>query len=265
MSLDEFIIDPKQIPAMPQVIVKALSIIKSEESGIMELANIVSYDQALCTQILKLVNSAYYGFPQQISSMVKAIGLIGMNQTKNIVMSVAMKSVLTTSTGKSLWKHSIITAVACEYLAKKYKLMNPDEAFILGFLHDIGKILLDRKNPVFNKKAADLADRGLDIVEAEEIFFKTNHADLGFYMASKWKLSIIVANAIKYHHDPLKSSMLNVAALVYFADRLAKPGLKKPYFNPEIENKTNIKIEDPIAIKQIIEEKSSVLISELIP
>ena len=264
MSLDEFIIDTQQIPAMPQVIVKALGIIKSEESGINQLANIISYDQALCTQVLKLVNSAYYGFPQQISSIVKAISLIGMNQTKNIIMSVAMKSILTTAGGKTLWKHSISTAIASEFLAKKYKIMNPEEAFILGFLHDIGKILLDKKSPRLNMKANELAARGLDIIEAEEIFFKTNHADLGFFLASQWKLSIIVANAIKYHHDPLKSSMLNISALVYFADRLAKPELKKPYFNPEVEKKTNIRIEDPLGIKEIIDEKSSLLLSELI-
>ena len=264
MSLDEFLIEPYQIPSMPQVIVKALNIIKDEDSGIKELADIISYDQALTTQVLKLVNSAYYGFPQQIVSISRAITLLGMNQTKNIIITVAMKSILTTNGGKDLWQHSIRCGVACEYIAKEFKLMNPDEAFILGFLHDIGKILLYKKNSKLYTKSAEIAQRGLDVIEAEEIFFKTNHAEVGFYLASKWKLSIILANAIKYHHDPIKSSMSNVASLVYFADKLSQQTFRKPYFDPEIVKRTNIRIEDPAAYREIIEEKSSVLLSELI-
>lgn len=264
MSLEEFLIEPYQIPSMPQVIVKALNIIKDEDSGIKELADIISYDQALATQVLKLVNSAYYGFPQQIVSINRAITLLGMNQTKNIIITVAMKSILTTNGGKDLWQHSIRCGVACEYIAKEFKLMNPDEAFILGFLHDIGKILLYKKNSRLYTKSAEIAQRGLDVIEAEEIFFKTNHAEVGFYLASKWKLSIILANAIKYHHDPIKSSMSNVATLVYFADKLSQQTFRKPYFDPEVVKRTNIRIEDPAAYREIIEEKSSVLLSELI-
>lgn len=264
MNLNEFLIDPNQIPAMPQVIVKALSIIKDEDSGVRQLADIISYDQALSTQVLKLVNSAYYGFSQQITSITKAIGLIGMNQTKNIIITVAMKSMLTTGGGKDLWEHSIKCGVASEQIAKQYKLMNPDEAFILGFLHDIGKIVLAKKSLRLFQKANELANRGLNAIEAEEIFFKTNHADIGFFLATKWKLSVIIANAIKYHHDPLKSSMLNVAALVYFADRLTKPILKKPYFDPDVEKRTNIYIENPLEFRETIDEKSSILFSELI-
>lgn len=264
MNLDEYLIDPKQIPAMPHVIVKALNIIKDEASGINELANIISYDQALSTQVLKLVNSAYYGFSQQILSISKAIGLIGMSQTKNIVITVAMKSMISSSGGRDLWQHSIKCGVACEYLAKTFKLMSPDEAFMLGFLHDIGKILLQKKDPIKYAKAKALTERGLDIIEAEEMYFKTNHADVGFYLATQWKLSIIIANAIKYHHNPLKSSMLNVASLVYFADTLIKDNLRKPYFDSEVEKRTNIYIEDPLAYVEMIEEKSSILLSQLV-
>ncbi len=263
MSLNEFLIEPTQIPAMPHVIVKALNIIKDEASGINELANIISFDQALSTQVLKLVNSAYYGFSQQITSINKAIGLIGMNQTKNVILTVAMKSMLSTAGGKDLWQHSVKCAIACEHLAKEFKLMNPDEAFILGFLHDIGKILLYKKSSLLFAKANDLSKRGLNIIEAEKIFFKTNHTEVGFFLASQWKLSIIIANAIKYHHDPLKSSMLNVASLVYFADNLVKENLRKPYFDPEIERRTNIRIQDPLGYNELIEEKSSILLSEL--
>ena len=112
----------KDIPAMPNVIVKALGIIKDENSGIKELGDMISYDQALTSQVLKLVNSAYYGFAQEITSVTKALALLGMTQTKNIIIAVAMKPMLTSQGGKEMWKHSLRCAVACEYLANKLNL-----------------------------------------------------------------------------------------------------------------------------------------------
>ena len=79
------------IPAMPNIVVKALAIIKDDNSGVKELSNIVSYDQALATKVLKLVNSAYYGFPSQITSISKGLALIGMAQGKNLIIATAMK------------------------------------------------------------------------------------------------------------------------------------------------------------------------------
>ena len=104
----------KEIPAMPNVIVKALGIIKDDQSGTKELSEIMAYDQALTSQVLKLVNSAYYGFAQEITSVNKALALLGMTQTKNIIIAVAMKPMLTSQGGRDMWMHSLRCAVACE-------------------------------------------------------------------------------------------------------------------------------------------------------
>ena len=77
----------------------------------------MAYDQALASQVLKLVNSAYYGFAQEITSINKALALLGMNQTRNIIIAVAMKPMLTSQGGRDLWKHALKAGVACEYIA----------------------------------------------------------------------------------------------------------------------------------------------------
>src|SRR5574344_1298577 len=139
----------KELPAMPNVIVHALNIMRDPDSGANDLAKVVSYDQSLCTKVLTLVNSAYYGFSQQITSIARAISLIGMNKAKNIIMTVAMRPMLTSQGDKILWAHSITTAVGCEYLAKYLKVMDVDDAFVIGFLHDLGKIVLKLQNSGF--------------------------------------------------------------------------------------------------------------------
>ena len=75
----------KDVPAMPNVVIKALNIVKDPDSSLKDLGDIISYDQSLSIKVLNLVNSAYYGFAQQISSITRALTLLGMNQAKNII------------------------------------------------------------------------------------------------------------------------------------------------------------------------------------
>lgn len=221
MNAQQVLDQIKEIPAMPNVIVKALGIIKDDTSGTKELSEIMAYDQALTSQVLKLVNSAYYGFAQEITSVGKALALLGMTQTKNIVIAVAMKPMLTSQGGKDMWKHSLKCAVACEYLAEKTGLVDSGDAFTIGFLHDIGKILLNIVDTMTYQKVKTAVKNGQDIIEAENEYFEANHADMGFLLAKKWKLSVLLANCIKYHHDPMSSSMPQVSTLAYAANKIS--------------------------------------------
>lgn len=263
MDLKQFLIEPDQMPTMPHVVIKALNIIKDEDAGIKELSKIISCDQSLSTKILALVNSAHFSLPQKIISINKAVGLIGMNRTKNIVISIAMKSIFSDKKEKDIWNHSIKCAVACEQIATEFRLMSPDEAFMLGFLHDIGKMILNRQNAQQYIKVLELERRGVSIIEAEEMYFKTNHADIGYYLAIQWAFSEIISDAIKYHHDPLKSSMKNIAAVVHFADLLSKETIDEPSFDPEIITSVNFYIKDYLSYRKTIQEKTDQLLSAL--
>lgn len=211
----------KDIPAMPNVIVKALGIIKDDQSGTKELGEIMAYDQALTSQVLKLVNSAYYGFAQEITSVSKALALLGMSQTKNIIIAVAMKPMLTSQGGRDMWKHSLRCAVACEYLANKLKIADGGDAFTIGFLHDIGKMVLNMVDTTTCQITRTMVKNGTDIIDAEMEMFETSHADMGFLLAKKWKLSVLLANCIKYHHDPMSSSMPQITTLAYAANKIS--------------------------------------------
>jgi len=262
-STEKLVLNYNDIPAMPNVMVKALSVIRDEGSGINDLADVMCYDQALTTQVLKLVNSAYYGFAQQITSINKALPLIGMDHAKNIIITFAMKPMLTSRGGKKLWEHSIRTAVGCELLAKELKLMDPAEAFVIGFLHDIGKLVLDMKNPATYEKAKAMAEKDGNILDAEEMFFGTNHSDVGFLLAKKWQLPIIVINGIKYHHTPQASSMPNVAYVVYIADKLTQDKIDGNIFDEEIMEHCSINIDSPLYWREQIMNRSSLLLSSL--
>ena len=254
----------KDIPPMPNVMVKALSVIKNPATGIAELAKIMQVDQAISTKTLSLVNSAFYGFRQQITSINKALVVLGMMKAKNIIMSLALKQMMTAQGSRELWEHSIKCAVAAEILAKEYKVINPDDAFVIGFLHDIGKILLNSKNPLKYSKVRYLAAQGnVDLIEVEDAQFGTNHCVLGALISKKWQLPVILTNCIRYHHDPAQSSLPTVCGIVYCADRLVQPNIQSPILDPKIMNKMEFSINDPVALRETVLAKATIFLKEM--
>ena len=221
----QFVDEFKDIPPMPNVMVRALEVIKNPQTGIRELSNIMSIDQAISTKTLSLVNSAYYGFHQQITSINKALVILGMMKAKNI---------------------------------------NPDDAFVIGFLHDIGKILLNAKNPIKYSKVRYIAQQNqADLVEIEDSFFGTNHCVLGALISKKWQLPVILTNCIRYHHNPVQSSLPVACGIVYIADRLVQAKIPTPILDPKVMDRLDIQINDPMALRESILAKASIFLKEM--
>ena len=264
-SMDELLNTLKEVPAMPNVIVHALNIMKDPDSSTKELAKIISYDQSLSTKVLTLVNSAYYGFPKQITSIAQAISLIGMSKAKNIIVTVAMRPMLTNQGNKELWKHSITTAVGCEYMAKNLKIMDADEAFVIGFLHDLGKVILNLKDSKLYEKVKETARSSSNILEVEQIYFGTDHCQMGSMLAKKWQLPLLINNTIKYHHEPNLSSMPVPCSLVYVVDKLVSDDeeLNIECLDKDVMKNLNIQIAQPEILKENILAKANILLNEL--
>lgn len=253
----------KDIHAMPSVIVKALNIMKKPTASMKEIGDIVMFDQSLTIKILALVNSAYYGFSQQISSINIALSLLGMVKVKNIIVAVAMKPMMSNQGDKELWKHSMRVACGCEYLANLTKIMDADEAFISGFIHDVGKIVLHMSNEKMYAKVLTAVDEGADILNAEVKYFDSNHVKTGSLLAKRWQLPILLANIISYHHTPALSSIPVPCSLVCLVDKLVQL-----QFNPDSVDKDFVKtlgidFEDLEELRKSIMQKSEVLIAEL--
>lgn len=262
-NINDLINSLNEVPAMPNVIMRALHIVKDPESGAKELAKIVSCDQSLSTKVLTLVNSAYYGFPQQITSISRAISLIGMSKAKNVILTVAMKPMLINQGDKELWKHSITTAVGCEYIAKYLKIMDPDEAFVIGFLHDLGKIVLILKDAQTYEKVRTIPQTKSNILEIEQTFFGTDHCQMGSFLAKKWQLPLLLNNAIKYHHAPNSSSMPIPCTLVYLVDALVKGDEDFENLDKSVLSNLNMQIDQPKILKENIVSKAEILLNEL--
>ena len=149
-------------------------------------------------------------------------------------------------------------------LAEEFKVINPDDAFVIGFLHDIGKILLNAKNPIKYSKVRYIAQQNqADLVEVEDSFFGTNHCVLGALVSKKWQLPVILTNCIRYHHNPVQSSLPVACGIVYIADRLVQNKIPNPILDPKIMDRLDIQISDPLALRESILAKASIFLKEM--
>ena len=253
----------KDIQAMPSVIVRVLNVTKKPTVSMKELGDIVMYDQSLTIKILALVNSAYYGFSQQISSISIALSLLGMVKVKNIIVAVAMKPMMSNSGDKELWKHSIRVAAGCEYLAKLTKIMDADEAFIAGFIHDVGKIVLNMTNHKMYEKVVAAVNDGADILDAEKKYFDSDHVKTGSLLAKRWQLPILLANIISYHHNPGLSSIPVPCNLVCAVDKLMQDNFNPSALDKDFMKTLGIDFDDLEDLRKAIWQKADLLISEL--
>ena len=262
-NLNDILNSFKEFPAMPNVVMQALNVMKDPESSLKELAKIISYDQSLSTKVLTLVNSAYYGFSQEITSVSRAIALIGMSKAKNIIITVAMRPMLTNQGDKELWKHSITTAVGCEIFAKNFRLMDPDEAFVVGFLHDLGKVVLNMKDSALYDKVKETVKYNHNLLETEQAYFGVNHCQIGSLLVKRWQMPLLINNVVKYHHTPNLSSLPVACSLVYLMDTLVQDDFSVDKFDKNVLKTLNVNIEQPEILRDNILQKASVLLNEL--
>ncbi len=253
----------QSIPTMPAILSEALNTMDNPKSSVNKLAEILSKDISLTTQILKLVNSAYYGFPSQITTIKRAMALMGFNAIRSLILSVVVKPMMVTHSGKTLWEHSIRCAVACQMMSKSLGFGDPDEAFIIGLLHDIGKIVLEIANKDASKEVNRLTLLGADSLQAEKMFFGYTHTEIGRELSIKWKLPMIIGTAIYYHHNPLASQSKMHSCLVYVGDRITREPLKYPVLDPDIVDSFDFEVPDPMDLREKVFEASSHIISAL--
>ncbi|MBE9571600.1 MAG: HDOD domain-containing protein, partial [Proteobacteria bacterium] len=136
------------IPTLPSIVITVNKMLQDYDTSIKNLSKAIEKDQSMVTKILRLVNSTFYGFRSRIKNIPHAIIVLGFNTIRNAVVSV---SVIKTFSEKDIcegveieefWKHSVAVAVTSRYLAEQTRLDSPEDCFVSGLLHDIGKLVL---------------------------------------------------------------------------------------------------------------------------
>lgn len=222
-----------ELPTMPEVLLKLNEVIARPDAAAGDVAKVIGADPAVSTNILRIVNSAYYGLQVRVASVSLAVSVLGFNMTKKVALKAAVFSVFAKRREPvqhfdpaAFWKHAVFVGVAARALVARssaFADMHPEDAYIAGLLHDIGKIILMEKvAPRYLATLQKAAQQGRGEFEVEREDFGFTHADVGSVLAIKWSLPEDLAIAIRYHHAPSKDPFhRSLSSLIHLADHLA--------------------------------------------
>jgi putative nucleotidyltransferase with HDIG domain len=221
--------DIKRLEAMPQVVLKALELINDPRSTPQQLADTLAFDQSLAVRVLNLASSAYYGSTWRSLSLREALVRVGFNAVRSLVVTTSVSPTLNRSLPGymldhgQLWRHSIATGMCARNIASLVGYVDREEAYIAGLLHDIGKLIVDSRlsrQPVPVSEVA--GQNGIPLHEAERLLLGFDHAQIGALVIEKWQLSARLAEAVAYHHAPLKAPEMSLLpSITYLADVVA--------------------------------------------
>lgn len=216
----------RDIPTLPSIVVDLNRLLQDPDTSVQKIAQIIEKDQAIALKILKLVNSAFYGFKSKISDVHGAVIMLGFNAVRNAIVSVSVVDAFATKLRlegfdiADFWKHSLAVAVTSKNLSYSTRTNSPDNCFVGGLLHDVGKVIMaqyfqDLFAGVWNASRQE----AIAFHEAERNRVPANHAVIGAHLASRWQLPQGLTEAIRWHHDYQPSSQnAEFSLIIYLAN-----------------------------------------------
>lgn len=203
-----------KMPPLPTSVGKVLEICQRPNAQPTDLNKVISLDPVLLARVMKLINSAYYGLNQEVTSLVRAIIMLGLNTVKNMALSTAVLGSLNTSHTKNavlnldgFWLHSLCVGVTAKHIARLRNIAAQDQEtyFFCGLLHDIGKVPLNNRAPEDYLVALQTsASQRTSLIAAERQTLEFTHTDAGALIIGAWKLSDDIKDVVSFHHTPLE-------------------------------------------------------------
>ena len=220
----------KELSTLPLVANNVIQLTQSPKSSALEVGEAISQDPALSSKVLRIANSAFYGFPRKITTIHLAIVVLGFANIRNIVLTASISDMMS---GKmkngnfdreAFWKHSIACAITSKLIAKRLGFKNDEEVFLWGLLHDLGKIILDSH---FRKEFTEVVHlvkkENILIRDAEKRVLGVDHAEVGGIVSERWNLPPALIKCVKLHHSPtLANESIRMVSIVHVADILCR-------------------------------------------
>ena len=196
-----------KMPSLSTTVSKVLEICSRPDTVPNDLNRVIALDPVLAGQVLKLINSAYYSLMNKVTSLTRAIIMLGLNTVKNLALSTAIiRSVSQAKKSRALpirafWAHSIAVGVMAKLLAagRGLSLAEREEYFVAGLLHDLGKIPIGDE---YTEVLARVETAQEPLVTVEQQVLGLDHEEVGAMIATNWKLNAVLTDAICHHHTP---------------------------------------------------------------
>lgn len=241
-----------ELPSLPEVYIRVTELLETESTTALKIGDAVQTDPALTARILKLINSAYFGLRNPVTSISQAVTLLGRQQLQQVLVGSVMAGVfkefdIAAFPMRSFWQHSIKTAIIARQLAmQNARIIDHEAFFTAGLLHDIGWLVIAKVNPGSYLQITEIArteNREITLVEAEKL--GVTHIDVGVALLEKWGIPGLITECVKRHHETSHIEPYEIeTSIVSLANQLSRIDLSNEEIQ-EDEAITNILSEIP--------------------
>ncbi|MDT3695821.1 MAG: HDOD domain-containing protein [Ignavibacterium sp.] len=211
------------LPVVPKIMFETIKLLDNKYTTAGELNKVISKDQALLTKILTIANSPLYGLQRKVTTIEYAILVLGYRELRNIISALSVAEAFRNKTDKYLnskefMLHSYLTGTASKKLASDIGYNNSGEAFIAGFLHDIGLSVMHRYLHSSYISITELVEtKGVPFRDAELDVLGMTHDQIGYFLLDKWNFPKEISEPVLTHHNPPESNSV-LGAIVNLAD-----------------------------------------------
>ena len=217
-----------EIPTLPEIFYRLEAAINNPYSNLADIASILAADTGLAARILKIANSSLFSFPASIETVSQAISVVGTQQLRELVLSTYVMRVfegipIDLVDMNAFWRHSIACGVGARVIAAYRRETNIERFYLLGLLHDIGRLVLYLRQPESAAQALRASQAQCRyLVDLESEMIGIDHAEVGAALLALWRLPESLQEPVRYHHRPGSAGLYpDEAAVVHFADILA--------------------------------------------
>jgi HD-like signal output (HDOD) protein len=227
-DLKQRVLTLKRLAAMPQSVWQLMGALRDERTDAASLGAIIERDAALASKVLGLANSAYYGMPDEVTTVQRAVVIIGYQELEMLALTAGLADVFDTKRvpdgfdAYGLWIHCLSVGWVARVLATRAGQPNPGEIMVSGLLHDLGKLILASFLRDELAQVLELQRRGTPYYLAEEAV-GVDHCLIGHWLSEHWKLPHLHASVIRHHHSPGPDIPYSRSVgLVFLADEIVK-------------------------------------------
>jgi len=220
LTVAQLISKVRTVYSLPQTFHRLQEVVDNPDSSMSDIGEVLMSDQALSARILQLANCSFYGFPSRIETVSHAVTMIGAEQMIALVQGTCVASIFTNVPPEivdmeSFWKHSIACGITARLIAARRREANTERFFLLGLLHDIGRLVIFQHLPEESARIIEQAARErrlLTGIERTRLGF--DHAEVGHELLKIWKLPARLCEPIKMHHNTRESSVYPVETAI---------------------------------------------------
>jgi HD-like signal output (HDOD) protein len=242
MTPQELVKEIEQLVALPDICIKVNRLIDAPNYSAATLGDLITQDTDISARLLRLVNSAFFNLQAPVETISRAVTVVGTQELRNLIMATAAARVFTGIPGDlvdmaEFWRYSMSTGVIAGELAGRCRVLHTERLFVMGVLHDIGRMAIYLKLPDAARDIL-LVTGGDDTLlpEVEDDLLGFTHMAVGEALLKKWKLPDSITMVVAHHHHPFQAKEYALeTALIHLASVLANREITQESFDETFE------------------------------